>query len=124
LLQNPSIDWFQNFEDALVVPMYLNAFIRHAYPVKIADISRIVNRRLPILTLHDGLLLRTTFYPFELYSRNILIRTPFGDSFGMRLELKRSNAFAVRQVPERRRYPRIPRGSGILGLKERGKVIK
>ena len=65
----PRIDWFQNLEDALVIAMYLNAFIRHAYSVKIANISQIVNRRSPILTRPDGLVLQTIFYPFELYSR-------------------------------------------------------
>jgi len=65
----PRIDWFQNLEDALVIAMYLNAFIRHAYSVKIANISQIVNRRSPILTRQNSLLLQTIFYPFELYSR-------------------------------------------------------
>jgi len=65
----PSIDWFQNLEDALVIAMNLNAFIRHAKSVKIANLSQIVNRRSPILTRPDGLVLQTIFYPFELYSR-------------------------------------------------------
>ena len=65
----PRIDWFQNLEDALVIAMNLNAFIRHAYSVKMANISQIVNRRSPILTRGDSLLMQTIFYPFELYSR-------------------------------------------------------
>ena len=66
---HPRIDWFQNLEDALVIAMNLNAFIRHAYSVKMANISQIVNRRSPILTRGDSLLMQTIFYPFELYSR-------------------------------------------------------
>ena len=66
---SPEVDWFQNLEDALVIAMNFNAFIRHAYSVRMANISQIVNRRAPILTRQDGLVLQTIFYPFELYSR-------------------------------------------------------
>lgn len=56
-----------NLEDALVVAMNLNAFIRHAYSVRMANIAQNVNVIAPILTQQDSLLLQTTFYPFELY---------------------------------------------------------
>jgi len=58
-----------NLEDALVVAMHFNAFIRHAYSVRMANIAQIVNVIAPILTRRDGLVLQTIFYPFELYSR-------------------------------------------------------
>lgn len=58
-----------NLEDALVVAMQLNAFIRHARTVRMAAIAQIVNVLGPILTRPDGLVLQTIFYPFELYSR-------------------------------------------------------
>jgi len=58
-----------NLEDALVNAMQLNAFIRHARSVKIANIAQIVNVIAPIFTHPDGLFLQTIFYPFELYSR-------------------------------------------------------
>ena len=58
-----------NLEDALVVAMQLNAFIRHAYSVKMANIAQIVNVLAPICTREDSLVLQTIFYPFELYSR-------------------------------------------------------
>ncbi len=57
-----------DLEDALVVAMNLNAFIRHAYSVKMANIAQIVNAIAPIFTRKDGLVLQTIFYPFELYS--------------------------------------------------------
>jgi len=60
---------FYALEDALVAAMNLNAFIRHAYSVKMANIAQIVNVLAPILTRLDGLVLQTIFYPFELYSR-------------------------------------------------------
>ncbi|MEO8394904.1 MAG: alpha-L-arabinofuranosidase C-terminal domain-containing protein [Chloroflexota bacterium] len=58
-----------NLEDALVVAMQLNAFIRHAQSVKMANIAQIVNVLAPILTKPDGFFLQTIFYPFELYSQ-------------------------------------------------------
>jgi alpha-N-arabinofuranosidase len=57
-----------NLEDALVVAMNLNAFIRHAYSVKMANIAQIVNVIAPIFTRREGLVFQTIFYPFELYS--------------------------------------------------------
>jgi alpha-N-arabinofuranosidase len=56
-----------NLEDALVVAMHLNAFIRHANSVRMANIAQIVNVIAPIFTRSDGLVLQTIFYPFELY---------------------------------------------------------
>lgn len=58
-----------NLEDALVVAMHLNAFIRHCAAVRMANIAQIVNVISPIHTRPDGLLLHSTFYPFELYSK-------------------------------------------------------
>lgn len=55
-------------EDALVVAMHFNAFIRHSYSVKMANIAQIVNAIAPIRTVPDGILLQTIYYPFELYS--------------------------------------------------------
>jgi alpha-N-arabinofuranosidase len=58
-----------NLEDALVTALQLNAFIRHANTIKMANIAQIVNVIAPVFTRPDGLVLQTIFYPFELYSR-------------------------------------------------------
>jgi alpha-N-arabinofuranosidase len=58
-----------NLEDALMVAIQLNAFIRHAHSVKMANIAQLVNVIAPIFTRPDGLVLQTIFYPFEIYSR-------------------------------------------------------
>ena len=58
-----------NLEDALVVAMQLNAFIRHARSVKMANLAQIVNVIAPIMTRPDGLLLQSIYYPFEMYSQ-------------------------------------------------------
>ncbi|MEW6580488.1 MAG: alpha-L-arabinofuranosidase C-terminal domain-containing protein [Chloroflexota bacterium] len=55
-------------EDALVVAMQLNTFLRHARIVKMANIAQIVNVLAPIVTRREGLFLQTIFYAFEAYS--------------------------------------------------------
>jgi alpha-L-arabinofuranosidase len=58
-----------NLEDALAVAMHFNAFFRHARTVKMANLAQIVNVIAPIVTRADGLLLQTTFFPFEVIRR-------------------------------------------------------
>ncbi len=67
--QPEALEEVYNLEDALVVAMQLNAFIRHAHTVKMANLAQIVNVIAPILTRPEDLVLQTIFYPFELYSR-------------------------------------------------------
>src|SRR5690606_3181806 len=59
-----------NLEDALVVAMHFNAFIRHARSVKMANIAQLVNVIAPIFTNPDGLFLQTIFYPIEIYRQS------------------------------------------------------
>ena len=56
-----------NLEDALVVAMHFNAFIRHSQSVRMANIAQIVNVIAPVFTRPDGLFLQTIFHPFEVY---------------------------------------------------------
>jgi alpha-N-arabinofuranosidase len=67
--QRNGLEEIYNLEDALVVAMQLNSFIRHAHSVKMANIAQIVNVIAPIFTRPDGMFLQTIFHPFELYSR-------------------------------------------------------
>ncbi len=55
--------------DAMVVAMHFNAFFRHARTVTMANLAQIVNVIAPIVTRPDGLLLQTTFFPFEVIRR-------------------------------------------------------
>ncbi len=64
-----NLEEIYNLEDALVVALQLNAFIRHASTVKMANLAQVVNVIAPIMTSPTGLFLQTIFYPFELYSR-------------------------------------------------------
>ncbi len=49
--------------------MHLNAFIRHAATVRMANLAQLVNVIAPIVTSPDGVVLQTIFHPFELFSR-------------------------------------------------------
>ena len=55
-------------EDALVVAMFLNSFIRHADVVKMANIAQLVNILPPIQTSPEDMFLQTIFYPLELFT--------------------------------------------------------
>ncbi len=67
--QKTRLEEIYNLEDALVVAMQLNAFIRHARSVKMANIAQIVNVIAPIFTSTSQLVLQTIFYPFEIYRK-------------------------------------------------------
>jgi len=56
-------------EDALVVGMFLNAFLRHADAVKMANMAQLVNIIPPIVTKPDDLFLQTIYFPLELFTR-------------------------------------------------------
>lgn len=52
-----------NFEDALAMGMFFNAFFRHADVVKMANLAQMVNVIAPIMTNKQGLFLQTTYFP-------------------------------------------------------------
>jgi alpha-N-arabinofuranosidase len=58
-----------NFEDALAMGMFLNAFIRHADIVKMANLAQIVNVIAPIFTNKEGLFLQTIYFPLAEYAK-------------------------------------------------------
>lgn len=58
-----------NLEDALATAIQLNAFIRHADSVKMANLAQIVNVIAPVFTRPEGLVFQTIYFPFMLYSR-------------------------------------------------------
>lgn len=66
--QRDNLEERYNLEDALVVAMHFNAFIRHCRSVQMANIAQIVNVIAPIFTNEQGLFLQTIFHPFELYA--------------------------------------------------------
>jgi alpha-N-arabinofuranosidase len=57
-----------NMEDALVVAMYLNTFIRHANSVKMANMAQLVNVIAPMMVTNDKLWLQTIYHPLALFA--------------------------------------------------------
>jgi alpha-N-arabinofuranosidase len=63
------IEEVYNLEDALVVALFLNSFVRHADVVKIANLAQVVNVIAPVLTRGNELLRQSIFYAFLLYAK-------------------------------------------------------
>lgn len=59
-----------NLEDALVVAGFLNAFIRNADVVKMANMAQLVNVIAPIFTDEKSMFKQTIFYPLQLFASN------------------------------------------------------
>jgi alpha-N-arabinofuranosidase len=59
-----------NMEDALVVAMFLNAFVRNADTVKMANMAQLVNVIAPMFSTPDGLWYQTIFYPLEAFANH------------------------------------------------------
>lgn len=72
-----------NFEDALAMGAFFNAFLRHADSVKVANLAQLVNVIAPIVTNKDGLFLQTIYWPLLEYGKqrrnlalDVLVRSP------------------------------------------------
>lgn len=60
-----------NLEDALVIAGFLNAFIRNADVVKMANMAQLVNVIAPIFTSEKGTFKQTVFYPLQLFANHV-----------------------------------------------------
>jgi alpha-N-arabinofuranosidase len=58
-----------NFEDALAMGVFLNAFIRHADVVKVANLAQLVNVIAPMFTNPQGLYFQTIYFPIAEYAK-------------------------------------------------------
>jgi alpha-N-arabinofuranosidase len=57
-----------NMQDALVVALFLNSFIRHANMVKMANMAQLVNVIAPMMITQDKLWLQTIYMPLQLFA--------------------------------------------------------
>ncbi len=57
-----------NLRDALWVAGALNALLRNCRTVRLANLAQLVNVIAPMQTMPTGLLLKTIYYPLELYA--------------------------------------------------------
>ncbi len=60
-----------NLEDALVVAGLLNAFVRNADVVKMANMAQLVNVIAPIFTDERTLFRQTIYYPLQLFAQHV-----------------------------------------------------
>ena len=75
-----------NLEDALVIAEFLNAFIRNADVVKMANMAQLVNVIAPIFTNETGMFKQTIFYPLQLFANNV-----YGTSLNVFVDCKTYN---------------------------------
>lgn len=68
---NRALEEQYNLEDALVISGMLNAFIRNADVVKMANMAQLVNVIGPIFTSKDDMYKQTIYYPLELFANNM-----------------------------------------------------
>jgi alpha-N-arabinofuranosidase len=60
-----------NLEDALVIAGFLNAFVRNADVVKMANMAQLVNVIAPIFAEEDGVFKQTIYYPLQLFAQHV-----------------------------------------------------
>jgi alpha-L-arabinofuranosidase len=75
-----------NLEDALVIAEFLNAFVRNADVVKMANLAQLVNVIAPIFTNETGMFKQTIFYPLQLFANNV-----YGTSLNVFVDCKTYN---------------------------------
>jgi len=60
-----------NLEDALVIAGFLNAFVRNADIVKMANMAQLVNVIAPVFTNETGMFRQTIYFPLALFANNV-----------------------------------------------------
>lgn len=60
-----------NLEDALVIAGFLNAFVRNADVVKMANMAQLVNVIAPIFTNEEEMFRQTIYFPLQLFARHM-----------------------------------------------------
>lgn len=59
-----------NMQDALVVAMYLNVFVRNAHIVKMANMAQLVNVIAPLMITNGKLWKQPIYYPLQLFAQH------------------------------------------------------
>lgn len=59
-----------NMQDALVVALYLNVFVRNAHIVKMANMAQLVNVIAPMMITNGKLWKQPIYYPLQLFAQN------------------------------------------------------
>ena len=83
-----------NMQDALVVALYLNVFVRNAHIVKIANMAQLVNVIAPMMITNGKLWMQPIYYPLQLFAQNC-----HGKSLETFVQCDRYDAGDFKQVP-------------------------
>jgi alpha-L-arabinofuranosidase len=83
-----------NMQDALVVALYLNVFVRNAHIVKMANMAQLVNVIAPMMITDGKLWKQPIFFPLQLFAQNV-----HGQSLETLVECDRYDAGDFKQVP-------------------------
>jgi len=83
-----------NMQDALVVALYLNVFVRNAHIVKMANMAQLVNVIAPMMITNGKLWRQPIFYPLQLFAQHC-----HGQSLQTLVQCDRYDAGDYRQVP-------------------------
>lgn len=83
-----------NMQDALVVALYMNVFVRNAHIVKMANMAQLVNVIAPMMITNGKLWKQPIYYPLQLFARNC-----FGTSLAAWVESDTYDAGDFRKIP-------------------------
>ncbi len=83
-----------NMQDALVVALYLNVFVRNAHIVKMANMAQLVNVIAPMMITDGKLWKQPIYFPLQLFAQNV-----HGQSLETLVECDRYDAGDFKQVP-------------------------
>jgi alpha-N-arabinofuranosidase len=75
-----------NLEDALVIAGFLNAFIRNADIVKMANMAQLVNVIAPVFTDEKGMFKQTIYFPLQLFAAHV-----YGTALDVFVDCKKYN---------------------------------
>jgi alpha-N-arabinofuranosidase len=83
-----------NLQDALVVAMYLNVFVRNAHIVKMANMAQLVNVIAPMMVTNGKLWMQPIYYPLQLFAQNCQ-----GQNLQTFVQCDRYDAGDYKQIP-------------------------
>jgi alpha-N-arabinofuranosidase len=83
-----------NMQDALVVALYLNIFVRNAHIVKMANMAQLVNVIAPMMITNGKLWMQPIYFPLQLFGKNCQ-----GTSLNALVECDRYDAGDYRDIP-------------------------
>jgi len=83
-----------NMQDALVVALYLNVFVRNAHIVKMANMAQLVNVIAPMMVTDGKLWLQPIYFPLQLFAQNCQ-----GSNLNTWVQCDKYDAGDYKQVP-------------------------